>query len=160
MLKNIARLSLVAGVMLSSSAMAGSFGDTNAGSSNEITPINCIALNNNVTIQLSKGVYGAYTCGTNNITAATCHTSGTNKSQTVGCSYTVTYDSSDNITGSVASAADCPAWDGSGSAPTNNTGTFTGRLAFIGGSGGGTVHQIELGSDSCGGSALTTKLGG
>jgi hypothetical protein len=159
MIKNIARLSAVAaGVLLSSSAMAGSFGSADAGTSNTVTPINCIALDNDVTIQLSKGVFAAYTCGTNNVTAAACHTSGTNKSQTIGCSYTVTYDSSDNITGSIPSSSGCASWDGSGSAPTGNTDTFTGRLAYLGGSGGGTVHQTELGATSCGTGSLESLL--
>ena len=158
MLKNIARLSIVAAAVLSTNAMAGNFGSATASTSNTVTPINCIALNNDVTIQLSKGVFAAYTCGTNNLTAGVCHSSGTNKSQTIGCSYTVTYDSSDVITGSIPSSNGCAAWDGSGSAPTGNTDTFTGRLAYVGGSGGGSVSQNELGNASCTTGALDTLL--
>ena len=158
MLKNISRLSLVAAVMLSSNAMAGTFGSATASTTNTVTPIACIALNNDVTIQMSKGVFASYTCGTNNITAALCHSSGTNKSQTIGCSYTVTYDSSDVITGSIPSSSGCAAWDGSGSAPTGNTDTFSGRLAYVGGSGGGSVSQNELGIVSCTEAALTTLI--
>jgi hypothetical protein len=154
MLKNIARISLVAAAMLSTNAMAANFGSITAGTSNNVTPINCPALNNDVTIQLSKGVFAAYACSTSTVNAGACHTTGTNKSQTIGCSYTVTYDSAGSISGSDPSSTGCAAWDGFGSAPTGNTDTFTGRLGYRGGSGGGTVSQVELGSAACDGTSI------
>jgi hypothetical protein len=156
MLKNITRLSLIAGVMISGSAMATNFGSASTSSSVSISPANCTALNNNVTIQLSKGVFAAYDCNAATVLAGTCHSAGTYKQQTVSCSYTV------NITSAGVSVSKsspgCADWDGSGSAPVGNTDTFNGRLGFRGGSGGGTVGQINLESATCDGNAIDSKV--
>lgn len=154
MFKNIARLSVVAGLMMSSSAMAGSFGAADSSTTASILPSQCTALSNNVKIQLSKGVFAAYACSDTSVNAGTCHATGTLKEQTVGCSYTATFDSSGLPTGSIKSDPSCPDWDGSGSAPTNLTGTFNGRLAFVGGSGGGTVGSYNLLNRVCSAQAI------
>lgn len=154
MFKNIARLSLVAGVMMSSSVMAASFGAADSATTASVTPAQCLALSNNVKIQLSKGVFASYACSDTSVNAGACHSTGTLKEQTVGCAYTATFDSSGLPTGSIPSDPSCPAWDGSGSAPTGNTGTFNGRLAFVGGSGGGTVGSYNLLNRVCNGQAI------
>ncbi len=154
MFNKILPISFIAGVMLSSNALAANFGSSAASTTAEITPTQCTALNNNVTIQLSKGVFAAYACSTTSVNAGACHSTGTFKSQTIGCSYTATFDSSGTPTGSIKSSAQCPDWDGSGSTPVGVTATFNGRLAFVGGSGGGTVGQYELGDPVCNGTSI------
>lgn len=154
MINKIIPLSFIAGVMLSGSALAANFGNADTSTTAEITPTQCTALNNNVTIQLSKGVFAAYACSPTSVNAGACSAIGTFKSQTIGCSYTATFDSSGQPTGSIKSSAQCADWDGSGSTPTGVTATFNGRLAFVGGSGGGTVGQYELGDPVCSGTSI------
>ena len=118
----------------------------------------CAALANDVSVQLSNNVFAGYTCSTTAFTAATCHGSGTNKSQTIACTYTETFDDQGVSTGFSKSDDQCPdsAADGSGQA---TTATFVGRVAFRGASGGGTVGAVNLRGNVCDGAtaeALTT----
>lgn len=110
----------------------------------------CAALSNDISVQLSNNVIAGFTCtGTSAFTAATCHSAGTNKSQTIPCTYTpvmgaVGSADEGNIVSYNASASQCPARAvGDDVSPT--TATFVGRVAFRGSSGGGTVGAIDLG---------------
>lgn len=116
----------------------------------------CAALSNDVAIQLSKGVYAGYTCDINGFNAATCHETGTNKSQTVACTYTLLgtegcFIGTDDPACYGASDDQCPAWDPTPDAEQATQVTFIGRLAYQGASGGGTVGPVNLRGDTCDG---------
>ncbi|MBU0562777.1 MAG: hypothetical protein KJ890_04475 [Gammaproteobacteria bacterium] len=66
-------------------------------SSTAITPILCPVLADNVTLNLSTRVKGAYTCNevTNSIKIATCHESGSRKARTGVCAGTPSEDDPD-----------------------------------------------------------------
>lgn len=111
---------------------------------------NCTALSNDISVQLSNNVLAGYTCTGNAFVAATCHSAGTNKSQTIPCTYTPVLDGNGDVTGYTASASQCPARTvGQDVSPT--TATFVGRVAFRGSSGGGTVGAVDLGGACDGG---------
>ena len=103
----------------------------------------CEALSNDITVQISDGVVAAWNCSTTSFTAATCHTTGTNKQQTIDCTYTEDKDDSGNGLGTyTASSVNCPTYTGTGEAPTSAS--FQGRIGFKGSSAGGRVAAVEL----------------
>lgn len=114
---------------------------------------NCSALSNDISVQLSNNVFAGYTCTGNTFTAATCHSAGTNKSQTIPCTYTPVYGNPQDpseVTAYTPSASQCPA-RAPGQDVTPTTATFVGRVAFRGSSGGGTVGAVDLGGTCDGG---------
>lgn len=123
----------------------------------------CSALSNDISVQLSNNVIAGYTCTGNSFTAATCHSAGTNKSQTIPCTYTpvmgaVGSPQEGEIVSYTASASQCPARTvGQDVSPT--TATFVGRVAFRGSSGGGTVGAVDLGG-ACTGDVVEGLTGG
>ena len=148
MMKKLLPLSAVAiGVMFSAQAAAssGSIADSASLTPDTAGGTNiCEALSNNVTIQVSAGVVASWNCSDTSFTAATCHTTGTNKQQTITCSYQQDKDASGVlISGSyTASANECPAYDGTGTLPTKAT--FFGRIAYKGTSAGGKVAPTQM----------------
>jgi hypothetical protein len=122
----------------------------------------CAALSNDVSVQLSNNVIAGFTCtGTSSFTASTCHSAGTNKSQTIPCTYTaVNGNPADptEVTGYTPSASQCPA-RAVGEDVTPTTATFVGRVAFRGSSGGGTVGAIDLGGACTGAVVEATTTG-
>lgn len=137
-------------VLLSTPALA----DINAISGTAtLTPTggltNCATLDNNVTIQFSKGVFGVYACdlaGTR-FYAGTCHGQGTNKTQTVTCAWSPAVDAAGQpyfIPNAVACGTDPTA-----GVPTPLVVTFTGRVGFGAGSGGGQVGVAQFEPPIC-----------
>lgn len=122
---------VAAGIILSSQAHAAAAYLTQ--SSVNITTVNCKALDNNITVQLSKDVVGAFNCGASSFAAATCHKTGTNKPQTVQGQL----DASGNL---LPGYSNCDA---------SNNCTFNGRVGFRGTSDGGRVSAAELGDKAC-----------
>ena len=114
----------------------------------------CAALSNDVAIQLSKGVFAGYTCSAINFNAAACHETGTNKSQTVACTYSAVADTDPasldytDPANWAKSDEQCPAWDPNAVEQAENV-TFNGRVAFQGASGGGTVSSVNLRGTAC-----------
>lgn len=139
-------LAIAAGSMLTTQAYSAPIA---VGGTTTITPdaTDCPVLDNNVKVQLSDGVVAAYNCTTTSFQAGACHNQGTNKEQTVDCSYKEVDDGTGVLT-YPANSAGCPAWDGTGTAPVA-TDTFTGRVGFAGASGGGTVSQANLEATIC-----------
>ena len=140
MLKKILTLSaVVASITISAQVHAAAA--SLSSSSTMITPANCPALDNNITVQMSKDVVGAFNCGQTSFVAATCHISGTNKPNTVDAQY----DNSGNIlpeyTGCDASGKNC---------------TFNGRTGFRGSSAGGQVGAVPLGDSPCNTTSIKT----
>lgn len=126
------------------------------GQTGQITPDDCAALGNNVTIQLSNGVVAAYRCTANTFVAATCHSNGTNKQQTIPCTYTQDTDEDGNLLDTwTASSAQCPGYD---PADTAESATFNGRIGFRGGSGGGSVGPVELADPTCSTTTVITLV--
>jgi hypothetical protein len=123
-----------------------------------ITPdaADCPVLDNNVKIQLSDGVIAAYNCTNTSFQAGACHEQGTNKEQTVDCTYQEVDDGDGNLT-YPSNSAGCPTWDGAGTAPTA-TDTFSGRVGFSGASGGGTVSQANLEATTCATGTVTNLV--
>lgn len=117
------------------------------GNSNPLSPVECSALDNNITVQLSKGVIGAYNCDNLSFIAATCHTAGSNKTQTLECLYD---DSDQPLTGYNG----CGAPSGDADNPTMQQ--FTGRLAYNGGSDGGRVTVAPLAGNDCDAAGIVT----
>ena len=161
MMKKLLPLSAVAiGVMFSAQASASS-GAISASST--LTPDTtggtnvCEALSGNITVQISDGVVAGWTCGDTYFIAATCHSTGTNKQQTISCTYTQDVDSSGNpISGQFSKSAEvCADYDGSGTAPTKAT--FFGRVGFRGTSFGGSVATTQLyNQTTCGETSVQT----
>lgn len=121
----------------------------------------CAALSNDISVQLSNNVIAGYTCTGASFTAAACHAAGTNKSQTIPCTYTaVNGNSADpsEVTGYTPSASQCPS-RAVGEDVTPTTATFVGRVAFRGSSGGGTVGAIDLGG-ACTGTVVEGTTSG
>lgn len=152
--KSISCAFAVVALVAGSQAFAGNFSGPGA---TTVSPASgaaqpCAALSNDVSVQLSNGVFAGYTCTTTNFIAATCHGTGTNKSQTIPCTYTETFDDQGASTGFSKSDTQCPdrAADGSGGA---TSATFDGRVAFRGASGGGTVGAVNLRGNTCNGAA-------
>lgn len=142
MKKLIPAAAVTVGMLLSAQANAAPVPFT--GSTTEITPINCPALDNNITVQLSKGVFASFDCDNTSLLAAACHQTGTNKSQTLECVYYT--DITDPLNPVVNplpayAAAGCTAPIAD---PVQQV-AITGRLAFGGSSSGGRVTAIPLG---------------
>ncbi len=158
MIKNLSYLSAVSvGVMLSGSVFAA---PTAMPGSGTITSAQCIALDNNVKVQLSKGVVAAYECTDLSLKAATCHTSGTNKQQSHTCTYTQDEDSSGvPIAGAYTASAPavCPSWT-STLTDADKAVNFTGPLAYGGKSGGGTVGPRQLNEKTCANNTIGTAV--
>ena len=119
----------------------------------------CDALTNDIKVQLSKDVFAGYTCSAINFNAAACHETGTNKSQTVSCTYnqvadtipaSLDYTDAANWT---SSDDQCPAWDPTASTQATSV-TFDGRIAFQGASGGGTIGPVNLRGNNCDGATV------
>lgn len=123
----------------------------------------CEAIYNDITVQLSNGVLAAWNCSTNSFVAGTCHQSGSNKEQTIPCSYTewFTYDIDGNETGHGfdKSANQCPDHDPNAVEQATSA-TFTGRIGFKGGSGGGKVGAAQLeDTTACNAASVKTLVG-
>lgn len=142
MIKKITSLStIVAGIMMSGQVMAGA---ANLAASTTLTPTHCPALANNITVQLSKDVVAGFNCGTTSFVAATCHKTGTNKAQTVAPVWVD--DGSGTGTMKIQDGySNCTDTDNDG---TEDSCTFTGRVAFRGDSLGGSVAATPLGDDT------------
>lgn len=153
MMKKLLTLSVIAmSAMLSAQANAAAVA-TNT--STQLTPTNCGALANNVQIQLSSGVVAAYNCDATSFVAAACHTSGTDKVQTVACVYvpdTAVPCADSTCQVPQTGYTGCPAASTVAVAPGDPafpTAQFDGRVSFGGGSGGGRVGLIPLGDSPC-----------
>jgi hypothetical protein len=148
----------IVALAIGSQAYAGSFSGPGA---TTVSPASgaaqvCTSLTNDITVQLSNGINAGFDCSGGGFRAATCAVAGTNKSQTIPCTYTpvteqddpdcvpgdgVTCDSS--TIGYTASDDQCPARTvGQNVDPT--TATFVGRVGFLGAGGGGTVGAVNL----------------
>lgn len=136
MIKKLLTVSAVAALaVLSSQAQAAATAITD---SSTITQTDCSALANNVKVELSENVVAAYNCDDWSFVAATCHTNGTNKSQTVAAQY----DASSNL---LPGYTGC---DASGQC------TFVGRIGFRGWSQGGRVGAVPMGDSTCSSTGL------
>ncbi len=143
MMKKIITLAAIStGMLLSAQANAAAI--PFSGGTTEITPLNCPALDNNVSIQLSKGVTAAFNCDATSFAAAACHSNGTNKQQTLECLYYQVVNSNPVEHLPMPGYETCPAYDANAATPP--TITFNGRLAFGAKSGGGRVTAIPLGN--------------
>lgn len=120
-----------------------------------ITPVtgDCPALDNNITVQVSKDVYAVYNCTTVSFQAATCHGAGTNKTTTQTCDWDEVFDVDGN---SQIPPVYEPNFTACGTDPTATAEDgsalkieYTGRIGFKGTSGGGTVGQSELTETTC-----------
>jgi hypothetical protein len=148
----------IVALAIGSQAYAGNFSGPGA---TTISPApgaaqSCSSLTNDISVQLSNGVNAGFTCvGATGFTAATCHGSGTNKSQTIPCTYTPVEeivqgctepdeaDCDTEIVSYNASDDQCPTRAvGDDVSPT--TVTFVGRVGFRGAGGGGTVGAVNL----------------
>ena len=145
MMKKLIRTAAVTtGILLSSQAFAAGIAFSN--SSTEITPLNCEALDNNITVQLSKDVTAAFNCDASSFEAAACHSSGTNKNQTLTCLYYQEAGVSPASFQPLPGYSACPAYDANAD-PVPSI-PYTGRIAFGGASGGGRVTAIPLASST------------
>lgn len=154
MMKKIVSISAVAAtLMLSGQALAATGVLESTGT---VTAVECDALSNDVTVQLSKNVNAAWGCTAIQYSAATCHINGTNKSQTLTCSYTKNTATDGTVT-YTANGSTCPTWDGQGTAPVK-TFTYVGRVGFTGGSGGGSVGSAELTAATCDKTTVTKLI--
>nr|WP_298135814.1 hypothetical protein [uncultured Pseudomonas sp.] len=139
---------IIFGVMLSVGIVSGAFAADNAGtvipSGTAITAgtgNDCSLLSEDVTINLSNNVFGAYACNTtdNVIGVATCHPTGRKGNVQVACDPT-----------SASAPAGCTATDAS--APTVGTATVQGGLAFTASTRGGSVTGTNAANCVAGGS--------
>lgn len=131
MMKKLLSVSAAAALaVLSSQAQAAA---TTLTDSSTITPTNCLALANNVRVELSENVLASYNCDNWSVVAAACHTNGTNKSQTVAAQF----DASSNL---------LPGYTG---CDASNNCTFVGRIGFRGTSQGGRVGAVPMGDSAC-----------
>ncbi|WAE62949.1 hypothetical protein OUY36_05045 [Stutzerimonas sp. R40042] len=106
----------------------------------------CVLLGDNVSLNLSKDVYGAYSCTevSSAIKVATCHKSGSRKPTNVSCAVTGE-DASGNPTYNDSSC------DGT----SGQTFEITDYRAFVANSRGGSVSATDLG-----GACSDTQVGG
>lgn len=113
------------------------------------TPIEttaCTLLRDRVTVNLSNGVIATYNCDTtdNMIGVAACHTSGSQKPQTIACA-------------STPDANGDPVWNDASCTAATDTFVIQGRRVFTGSSAGGNVAAGNLNSDTCDQSALAAQ---
>jgi hypothetical protein len=115
----------------------------------------CTALSNDVTIQLSNGVFASYDCNPapSAIVAGACHGSGTNKSQDFECTYTASLQEDGSTI--YLTETGCTTWDGTGTEPVA-TYTNSGVVGYRGSSAGGSVGVTGMGVLTC---DATTVLG-
>lgn len=133
-MKTIAKLLLLAGLSASFAATAA----TNITSGSVIDNTACVLLGDNVTLNLSKSVSGAYSCDetSSTIKVATCHATGSRKPTQVACASTT-----DATTGeAVWNDASC---DGT----ANQTFEIADYRAFAASSQGGSVMTVNLGGN-------------
>ncbi|MCK9532050.1 MAG: hypothetical protein M0R77_16020 [Gammaproteobacteria bacterium] len=157
--KTLAFLPAVAiGVLMSSQVFAAPITMTTSGL---IKTVNCAALANDVSIQLSQGVVAAYECTPLSLKAATCHTKGSNKEQTHNCIYTQDQDE-DGVplapeSWTASAPGVCPAYSDTLTEEQKKV-TFTGPLAYGGKSGGGSVGPRQLLEKKCDDSTIGTAV--
>jgi len=145
---------LVAGIAFSTSALAADAGaaitsgtaiDTTAGAG-------CSLLSEDVTINLSNSVFGAYACNVtdNVIGVATCHPTGRKGNVSVACDPTATQGQTGFVAGCTATA---------GAAANVGTATVQGGLAFTASSQGGRVTGAEAANCVTGGNTIAEAQG-
>ncbi|MDX1369594.1 hypothetical protein [Pseudomonas sp.] len=107
----------------------------------------CSLLSEDVTINMSNSVFGAYACNVedNVIGIATCHPTGRKGNVTVACDPTA-------VSGGVGFVAGCTVTDAQ--APTVGTGTVQGGLAFTASSQGGRVSGAAAANCVAGGDTI------
>lgn len=138
MMKKLLSLSAVAaGLLLSGHAFAATAA---IAASTQITPDNCPALSNNITVQLSKGVVAGFNCGNSSFVVGTCHTVGTNKPQIVVAAYDMSTIPPTLLPGYSNCSTDANGLE---------TCSFNGRIGFRGTSAGGQVGAAPLGDLPC-----------
>lgn len=147
MKKTFSVSALCFGLFLSAGAFAATEGDVAPGSSTTVNPTACTLLSNDVNLLSSKGVNGAWRCGTSVMVAGACSDAGSNKSQTITCSWTAQTSSAGTIY--TPNATGCAATP----TATATSVTITGRKAYAGISSGGKVSDISIGA-TCSGSVL------
>jgi hypothetical protein len=135
MKKLIALSAIVVGSMMASQANAAAFGFQSG--SQLITPTNCPALSNNITVQLSNNVIAAMDCDATSFVAATCSDHGLLKNQNFTCLYDANNAPLSGFTG-------CGA-PGSGTNGADPTVNLDSRTAYRGTSNGGRVGATPLG---------------
>ena len=153
---------LAAAVALSTNVFAAADDPTfiGAGGTHTISNVNnCTALANDVTIQLSENVFAAYDCGPGSVVAGACSSTGTNKSQDFDCTYTSAVDPADSNLMVGIYPDGCAAWDpNTQNSPTGEVYTNTGRVAFVGSAGGGTVGVFGMGTAVCSGATMINTI--
>lgn len=144
MMKKLLPLAALAiGVLFSAQASATAGAIAASATLGPVGTNTCEALANNVTIQLSNGVVAGWDCSNTDFYAGTCHTTGTNKQQTITCTYT--QDASDKSKW-IPDSVVCPAYDATAGSVVKAT--FAGRVGFKGNSLGGSVSAQQLGTDT------------
>ncbi|MGV0056708.1 hypothetical protein [Stutzerimonas sp. 381-2] len=135
---------LVAGLSMTTQVIAADAGSAiPSGTAIPATTAGCSLLSEDVTINLSNNVFGAYACNiTDNVIAvATCHPTGRKGNVTVSCDPT-----------DANAPAGCAAADAA--APTEGTATVQGGLAFTASSRGGRVSGTAAANCVTGGSTV------
>ena len=163
MMKKLLSLSAIAmATMMSAQVNAAAVEMTTSGT---ITSTMCPALSNNVQVQLSSGVIASFNCDGESFMSAACHTSGTNKAQTVDCVYVAEAvapgDACTDVSCQVPQVGytGCPAASTVAVPPGDPAfpkAEFNGRVAFGGGSSGGRVGLLPLGDEVCGTTGIKT----
>lgn len=144
-------------VVLSSALASGATLAVELPASGAITTANCSMLGNNVVINLSNGVFGAYACNIigNAMAITTCHDAGSRQSLVVGCG--VVDNGPDGEQGTdddVYNNGSCPEGDGTAGDGQFTIADFRGYVAST--TGGGVVAQ-ELGGN-CTAASVDTLL--
>lgn len=141
--------SLIAGVTISANVLAADAGAAiTSGASIDTTAGNgCSLLSEDVTINLSNSVFGAYACNTvdNVIGVATCHPTGRKGNVSVPCDPTAAQGATGFVAGCTATA---------GAAANVGTATVQGGLAFTASSQGGRVTGAEAANCVTGGNTI------
>lgn len=130
-------ISLLVGTACISSAFAAD--DTGTVMGGPITTTDCSLLTEDVTINLSNAVFGAYACNTtdNIIAVATCHPSGRKGPATVSCS--------------VLARDGCTATTDTGDDPDAGTRQVQGGIAYTGSTQGGRIVGTNAANCTTGG---------
>ncbi|WP_417791991.1 hypothetical protein [Stutzerimonas xanthomarina] len=135
---------LVAGLTMSTQVFAADAGSViPSGTAIATTTAGCSLLSEDVTINLSNNVFGAYACNVtdNIIGVATCHPTGRKGNVTVACDPTA----ANAPTGCTATSS---------TAPTVGTASVQGGLAFTASSQGGRVSGTAAANCVAGGSTV------
>lgn len=155
MKKLLATSATAVGLMLSAQAYAAPIAITGTA---DVWPVgepnghDCAALDNNITVQLSKNVHGSFGCDNTNFEAATCHEAGTNKTQTVTCSWNTITDPLGGPDTYVPNVTGCGTDPNAGV----TSATYTGRTAYFGNSSGGRVGPNEFLQTVCDATTIVT----